>query len=65
LNFPYRWMCLLNPLTYYIVLYRQVLYDGRVPSLEFLSIAFLISIISFIGGYWFFIKREPELFKKL
>lgn len=65
LDFPYRWICLLNPLTYYIVLYRQVLYDGRIPSLEFFSIASFISIIFFIGGYRFFIKREQELFKKL
>ncbi len=65
LSFPYRWLCLINPLTYYVILYRQVLYDGRIPSLEFLSISFLISTIFFIGGYWFFIKKEPELFKKL
>ena len=65
LNFPYRWICLFNPLTYYVALYRQVLYEGIVPSFNLIGISFLISVVFFIGGYRFFIKREPELFKKL
>ena len=65
LSFPYRWICLFNPLTYYVTLYRQVLYEGVMPSFNAIGIAFLISVLFFIGGYWFFIKREPELFKKI
>lgn len=65
LSFPYRWICLFNPLTYYVILYRQVLYEGVPPSYNFIGISFLISTVFFIGGYWFFTKKEPELFKKL
>lgn len=65
LNFPYRWLCLLNPLTYFVILYRQILYEGVIPSFNLICISFLISVIFFIGGYWFFLKREPELSKKL
>jgi len=65
LKFPYRWICLFNPLTYYVMLYRQILYDGSVPSLQLILLSSLISIIFFVGGYWFFIKREPALFKKI
>ncbi len=65
LKFPYRWFCLLNPLTYYVMLYRQVLYEGNIPSLQLIFIASLVSTLFFIGGYGFFIKREPALFKKL
>ena len=63
--FPYRWICLLNPLTYYTTLYRQVLYDGVVPSFDLLYASFWISVGVFAGGYEFFIKRESELLKKL
>jgi len=65
LKFPYRWICLFNPLTYYIMLYRQILYEGCVPTLQLMLISFLISVVFFTGGYWFFIKKEPALFKKL
>ena len=65
LKFPYRWICLLNPLTYYVMLYRQVLYEGNIPSLQLMLISFLISGGFFIGGYYFFIKKEAALFKKL
>jgi len=65
LAFPYRWFCLLNPMTYYTTLYRQVLFDGIIPSFNIIYAAFLISIAVFFGGYEFFIKRESELFKKL
>ena len=64
LTFPYRWLCLFNPLTYYVILYRQVLYEGVAPPLGLICISFLISAVFFAGGYCFFIKREPELFKK-
>ena len=65
LNFPYRWICLFNPLTYYAILYRQVLYEGVIPSCNLVFISFLISVVFFIGGYRFFIRKEAELFKKL
>jgi len=65
LAFPYRWICLLNPLTYYTTLYRQVLYDGVIPSFSIVYASCLISVGVFAGGYEFFIKRESELFKKL
>lgn len=65
LRFPYRWICLLNPLTYYTVLYRQVLYNGDIPSFKIVFISLLISIVFFLGGYRFFIKREQMLFKEV
>ena len=64
LRFPYRWICLLNPLTYYTMLYRQVLYSGDIPSFKIIFISLLISIIFFVEGYRFFIKREQALFKE-
>lgn len=65
LNFPYRWICLFNPVTYYIVSYQKILFEGVLPSAGTLLLVFLISIVSFIGGYTFFLKKEQNLLKMI
>ncbi|MBL7069187.1 MAG: ABC transporter permease [Candidatus Omnitrophica bacterium] len=65
LSFPYRWICLLNPMTYYITCYREILFGAQMPSLVNMGIAFLISITSFAIGYIYFIKKEPSLLKRI
>jgi len=63
--FPFRWICLLNPLTYYIILYQDVLFYVKEPPLIDLSVVFLISLIAFLGGYLVFLKKEPLLLKRI
>jgi ABC-type polysaccharide/polyol phosphate export permease len=63
--FPYRWICFLNPMTHYVILYREILFNCRVPSISGLSLALLISVLSFILGYSFFLKNESALLKKI
>ena len=41
LPFPYRWICLLNPMSYYVTLYRQILFRAEIPLPSVLSISFL------------------------
>ncbi|MFC1658853.1 ABC transporter permease [Candidatus Omnitrophota bacterium] len=65
LPFPYRWICLLNPMSYYVNLYRQVLFEARVPSLLILGISALISLTAFFTGYHVFLRQEPELLKRI
>jgi len=65
LNFPYRWICMLNPLTYYITSYRQVLFEAKTPLMTDVGTAFAISSASFITGYLYFIKNEQSLLKRI
>lgn len=63
--FPYRWICLLNPMSYYVTLYRQILFKAEIPQVSVLSISFLISLISFFIGYSIFLREEAELLKRI
>ncbi len=65
LPFPYRWICLLNPMSYYVILYRQILYKAEIPSLPISGLSFLIALISFFIGYCVFLKQEAELLKRV
>lgn len=63
--FPFRWICLFNPMTHYIILYQNVLFHAKAPSLISLLTAFLISLISIFIGYSIFLKKEPSLLKRI
>lgn len=65
LSFPYRWICLLNPMSYYVMLYRQILFKAQIPSLSILGLSFLIGLICFFIGYSIFLKEETELLKRI
>ncbi len=61
----HRWVCLINPATYYISAYRQILYFGRSLSIQNLSVLCLLSSASLILGYGFYLHNEAELSKKI
>ncbi|MFA6358403.1 MAG: ABC transporter permease [Candidatus Omnitrophota bacterium] len=65
LNFPHRWICLLNPATYYISAYRKVIYSGEFLPINDIFILFLISFITLILGYLFYLRNEAEILKKI
>lgn len=65
LPFPYRWICLLNPMSYYVTLYRQILFKAEIPLLSVLSLSFLIGLVSLSIGYSIFLKEEAELLKRI
>jgi len=65
LPFPFRWVCLLNPMTYYVISYKQILFEARAPSLLTIFISFSISLGFLVMGYLFFIKKEPALLKRI
>lgn len=44
----------LNPLTFYIEAFRDVVVLGREPELSSLFLAGVASLLSFVIGYWFF-----------
>jgi len=61
---PFRWLCRLNPLTYYIIIYRDILFEARISNLSVIAIAFLLAIVMLFIGYIFFIKFEPSFTKR-
>lgn len=63
--YPFRWVCLLNPMTYYIISYKQILFGAQSPSLLTLFILFSLSVGFLIIGYLFFLKKEKALLKKI
>lgn len=63
--FPYRWICLLNPASYYVILYRRILFQAEIPLFSVLSLSLLISLISLFMGYYVFLKKEAELLKRI
>jgi len=65
IDFPYRWICLINPMTYFVISYQSILFDAKVPSASTQLIAVLFSIVSLLTGYLFFLKKEALLLKRV
>ncbi len=61
----YRWVCMLNPMTPYIVGYRNILFTARLPGLSTVSAAFCIALITLLIGYGIFIKCESSFIKRI
>lgn len=62
--YPYSIICLINPLTYFILNFRELLYYGRVDFL-ILSVSIVLSIVFFSAGYYIFLCKERKLLKRL
>lgn len=60
----YRWICLINPMTTYVELYRDVLFRAVAPSGSRLVLAFLLSLFSLFLGYWIFNSIEHQIVKR-
>ena len=65
LAFPYRWICLVNPMTYYVMSYQQILFEAKIPSFSILFISFLFSFLFLAVGYLSFLKIESGLLKRI
>ena len=65
LSFPYRWICLINPVTHFISAYHKVLYSGKFLSGSDIFILFSISSVTLILGYIFYLNNEAEILKKI
>jgi ABC-type polysaccharide/polyol phosphate export permease len=65
LAFPYRWVCLVNPASYFIDSYRQILYSIDAPGASDMGVMFVISFSFLLIGYGVFLKNEAQLLKKI
>jgi len=63
LNF--RWIFALNPMTSYIEMYRNILFEARIPNIGMIFITCGMSLSALIAGYVIFIKNEVGFLKKI
>jgi ABC-2 type transport system permease protein len=63
--YPYRWISILNPMTYYITSYRSILFYGKLPSWPVAVTGIVLALIFMAAGSLFLIKKEPSLLKRL
>jgi len=61
----YRWVCLINPVTYYISAYRKILYFAESLTFKDFSILCLVSFVTLVLGYIFYLNNEAEILKKI
>jgi ABC-type polysaccharide/polyol phosphate export permease len=50
----------LNPMYYFVQLFRQPIYDGTIPEIGLVWRAALIALSALIVGWWFFTKKADE-----
>ena len=60
-----RWVFSLNPMTYVIEAYRDILYYGKVPRLETLLSATIIGIVSLVVGWFVFEHLQKHFAEEL
>lgn len=63
--FPFRWICIFNPASHFIILYQKILFQAKPPSFTEISTPCCISLAFFIIGYLVFLKKEPVLLKMI
>ena len=53
-----RPLIILNPFSYFVVGYQQVLTLGIVPSPAHFAAIIVLALVPFVGGSWFFAKAK-------
>jgi len=61
----FRWVCNFNPMTPYIVCFREIIFKGAMPGLSLLIAVFAWAFISLVFGWWVFGCLEPKLLKRI
>ena len=60
----FRWVCMLNPLTYFIESFRSILYEAKLPNQFTLTALIALSFIALLAGYLVFLRFEKYFIKK-
>jgi ABC-type polysaccharide/polyol phosphate export permease len=56
----YLFFVYLNPMFYFVQLFRQPIYEGTLPEAYLILRAALIALIALVAGWWFFTKKADE-----
>ena len=51
----------LNPVQGFIEIFRNLLYDNRMPELATVVVALGWAIVAFVVGAWMYAKKEKQL----
>jgi lipopolysaccharide transport system permease protein len=54
----FRGIYMLNPMAGLIDSYRRVILSGQVPQWHYLALAAVVSVLLFLGGYYYFKQVE-------
>ena len=57
----YRWLFQLNPLYYFLAVFRDPIYEGRLASLREIGLASLIAFVTLALGWWLFTRQADQL----
>ncbi|MBI4846581.1 MAG: ABC transporter permease [Candidatus Omnitrophica bacterium] len=60
-----RWICAINPMTWFIIFYRDILFHGVLPEAAVICGLLCISVLSVLIGLGVVIAFEKELLKKI
>ena len=55
-----HWMKLINPMYYYVNIFRYPVYEGRIPPLELILPAVVVAFVTLIIGWSVFSRRSYE-----
>ena len=61
----FLWISWVNPLTHYMIFYRDILFRGKVPSVTVFAMIVFFGVGSLFLGVFFFEKNENNLLKRL
>jgi ABC-2 type transport system permease protein len=55
----FRWLVQLNPMTFFVEIVRDPIYNGRIPPLRTFSLALAFAFAALIGGWMIFRRLAP------
>jgi ABC-type polysaccharide/polyol phosphate export permease len=55
----FRWLVQLNPITFFVEIVRDPIYNGRLPQLRTFSLALAFAFAALIGGWMIFRRLAP------
>lgn len=60
-----KFLVMLNPLTNYLIMFRDVMFNAKLPSIEGLAIGLIEMVLALIWGLWVFYKKQDEFILNL
>ncbi|MEE1314233.1 MAG: ABC transporter permease [Faecalimonas sp.] len=60
-----RFIVMLNPLTNYLIMFRDFMFNASFPSLASLAIGLLEMLLALVWGFWVFYKKQDEFILNL
>lgn len=56
----YRWLFALNPMSYFLTIFRMPIYDGLWPPGRDVGIAAALAVVTLVVGWWVFTRKSDQ-----